>query len=458
MLAHALETPFLWLSTLHYVPVPAPRQNNRYRYGLTCTTSSLHPKLNGNRSALILLATAVGMTCFMAPPRFLFISNRRSPGEPGFIACRVTVDKVDKEFATGLRCLREDWDAKAQQIRGRSREVVLANGKLGRIKSELNALGLEKDNAHLVYTAESLVREWQGRGTVKVTLLQAWSLFISKRAPLIGLSLSKAKIEADKVRRAHLDNFLKKQRLTGLLSDAFTPNLADDFIAYLRTDCGLSQNYTNKVIQTVKQVLRWCVRHKHGTRNPLDGYTLNFAPTPPAKFLSKEEVERLQQFTFSSAPLRAAADCFLFQCYTGLAYVDLARFRRSEHTRFKEGRPWVQMGRQKTQHSSGQISSVPLLDVPQALLDHYGERLPVPTNQVYNRFLKEIAAVLGFEDLALTSHVGRKTAGAMFLYAGIRIEAVSKILGHSNVLVTQRHYANITDKLVAKEFERVFGI
>jgi integrase/recombinase XerD len=393
----------------------------------------------------------------MAPPRFLYVKNHRYPQEPGFIYCRVTVDKKDKEFATGLRCERESWDVKAQQIKGKDREVKLANAKLGNIRTRLNSLGLEKDNAGLTYTAESLVREFQGSGNVKTSLLDAWALFLVKRQPLVGVSISKAKMEADRVRRNHIEAFLKKQRLLGLLPDDFTPNLADDFILYLRTTVGLKQNYTSKVVQTIKQVLRWCVRHKYATRQPLDGYALSFAPPAPAKFLTSDELLRLRNFSFSSQPLRAAADCFLFQCYTGLAYIDLSRFRRSEHTRFIDGEPWLYMNRQKTQHSTGQVATVPLLPVAQELLDHYGERLPVPTNQVYNRFLKEIAAVLGFDDLGLTSHVGRKTAGAQFLQAGITLEAVSKILGHSSVLMTQRHYVNLTDTLVAREFLRVFG-
>jgi integrase/recombinase XerD len=394
----------------------------------------------------------------MAPPRFLYVKNHRHPTQPGFIYCRITVDKVDKEFATGVRCERDEWDAKAQEVRGKSREVKLANAKLGTIRHELNALGLEKENAALKYTAESLLREWQGERTPRLTLLQAWALFLVKRTPLVGVSISQSKLDADGVRRGHVEQFLKKQRLLGLLAENFTPNLADDFIIYLRTTAGLSQNYSSKVVQTLKQVLKWCVRHKHATVQPLDGYALSFSSPKPAKILSKEELKRLRDFSFSSPPLRNCADCFLFQCYTGLAYADLARFRRSEHTRLgPDGNLWVYMGRQKTQHSSGQLATVPLLPAALELLEVHGEQMPVPRNQVYNRFLKEIAAVLGFDDLGLTSHVGRKTAGAQFLMAGMTLESVSKLLGHSNVLVTQRHYVNLTDKLVAREFARVFG-
>ncbi len=398
------------------------------------------------------------MSCIMAPPRFLFVVNRRHPDQPGFLLCRVTVDKVNHEFSTHLRCRRAEWDAATQLVRGQSREVKLKNARLGTIRTQLEALSLEKDNAGATYSAEALVRQWQGKGGGRLSLLQAWALFLEKRRALVGVSLSLAKLAADAVRLAHLSRFLKKQHLVGLLADDFHPGLADDFIRHLRVTAQLSQNYTSKIMQTVKQVLRWCVRHRHATANPLDGYGLAFAPPAPAKYLTEDEVARLRTFSFSSPPLRAAADCFLFQCYTGLAYVDLARFRSSEHTRLKDGALWVYMSRQKTQHSSGQVATVPLLPVALELLAHYGERLPVPSNQVYNRYLKEIAAVLGFSDLGLTSHVGRKTAGAQFLGAGIRLEAVSKLLGHSNVLITQKIYCNLTDTLVAKEFARVFGI
>jgi len=394
----------------------------------------------------------------MPPPRFLYLSNRRQPAGPGTLLCRVTVDGTDQEFSTGVRCARADWDAKAQQVRGKSAAVQLANRKLGQLKTGIESLSLAKEGTGEAYTAESLVREYRAGGKPKTTLLAAWQLFIDKRRPLIGVSLSRAKIEADTVRRARVEAFLKSQKLTGLLPVEFTPRLADDFMTFMRTRLAMSQNYTAKVVQTIKQVLRWCVRHEYALRNPLDGYGLSFAPVKPALYLSADELQRLRDFTFSSAPLRAAADCFLFQCYTGLAYVDLARFRRGQHTRLgPDGRAWLYMERQKTQHSSGQVATVPLLPVALALLAAHGERLPVPTNQVYNRYLKEIAAVLGFTNLALTSHVGRKTAGAVLLGDGMSLEAVSKVLGHSNVLITQKHYCNITIGVVSREFTRVYG-
>lgn len=117
---------------------------------------------------------------------------------------------------------------------------------------------------------------------------------------MVGVNISKFKLDADRVRRNYVEAFLKKQRLTGLLPDDSMPNLADDFMLYLRMTIGFSQNYISKVMQTVKQVLRWYVRHKYATEQALDWYALSFAPPAPPKFLTPDELRRLWDFSFSS--------------------------------------------------------------------------------------------------------------------------------------------------------------
>ncbi len=390
--------------------------------------------------------------------RFIFRKDARHPNRPGAIVCRVTVDKAYKPFTTAVHCLRAEWDAKAQRLKGRTEAVREANKLLTTIEDELNKIYFRMEAAEQYITCERLLRAYQQRSRPRVSLLAAWAEFLALRRPMVGKSHTAATQESNELRGQRLREFLTKSRKTDLLPEEFTAKWADGFLTWLRIEREASQNYAAKVLQTVKQVLRWCVNQEYAQADPLNGYSLKFAPPKPPEFLRPDELLRLRQFTFSSPPLRAAADCFLFQCYTGLAYVDLARFRRNEHTRVGAGgRPWLQMGRQKTQHSTGQAASLPLLPVALELLDKYGERLPVPTNQVYNRYLKEIAAVLGFDNLRLTSHVGRKTAGALLLGDGMSLAAVSKVLGHASVVMTQKHYVTITDQVVNKEFERVYG-
>jgi site-specific recombinase XerD len=76
--------------------------------------------------------------------------------------------------------------------------------------------------------------------------------------------------------------------------------------------------------------------------------------------------------------------------------------------------------------------------------------LPVISNQKMNAYLKEIAAIVGIEK-NLTFHVARHTfATTVTLQNGISIEAVSRMMGHTNIQSTQ-HYARIVDKKIADE-------
>lgn len=390
--------------------------------------------------------------------RFIFRKDARHPERPGAIVCRVTVDKAYKPFTTPIHCLREDWDPKTQRLKGRAPSVREANKMLTTIEDELNKVYFRMEAEGKYITCDRLLRAYQQRGKARTTLLTAWSEFLQLRRPMIGKSVTLATFESNELRGQRLREFLAQHFKTDMLPEEFTGKWADAFLTWLRIERGTSQNYAAKVLQTVKQVLRWCVSQEHAQVDPLAGYGLKFSPPKPPAFLTADELKRLRDFTFASAPLRAAADCFLFQCYTGLAYVDLARFRRSEHTRLgPDNRPWLYMDRQKTQHSTGQAATVRLLPTALEVLEKYGNKLPVTTNQVYNRYLKEIAAVLGFDNLGLTTHVGRKTFGALLLADGMSLTAVSKVLGHASVLMTQKHYVSITDNVVSKEFERVYG-
>lgn len=66
--------------------------------------------------------------------------------------------------------------------------------------------------------------------------------------------------------------------------------------------------------------------------------------------------------------------------------------------------------------------------------------LPVPSNQKFNAYLKEIADLCEI-DKELTTHIARKTfATTVTLANDVPIETVSQALEHSNVKITQQYY------------------
>ena len=83
-----------------------------------------------------------------------------------------------------------------------------------------------------------------------------------------------------------------------------------------------------------------------------------------------------------------------------------------------------------------------------------GVLLPVISNQRMNAYLKEIADVCGIAK-RLTTHVARHTAATVvFLANDVSMENVSKILGHSNIRMTQ-HYAKVLDSSIMRDMANV---
>ena len=143
---------------------------------------------------------------------------------------------------------------------------------------------------------------------------------------------------------------------------------------------------------------------------------------------------------------------FLFSCYTGLSYIDLAELGPENIITGIDGELWLQTSRTKTNTSV----RVPLLPKANELIEMYcdspkslenGTVFPVISNQRMNGYLKEIADICGITK-RLTFHIARHTfATTVTLSNGVPIESVSKMLGHTTIRTTQIYAKVIEQKL-----------
>lgn len=170
----------------------------------------------------------------------------------------------------------------------------------------------------------------------------------------------------------------------------------------------------------------------------------------PIEHLSDAEICALEEKELPIRRLSQVRDVFLFQCYTGMAYADLARFEVSWIIN-AHGRDWIEYERQKEERA---LARVPVTEKARALLEKYGYKLPVLTNQKYNAYLKEIQHICGIET-RLTTHVARRTCGMYLLNLGMSLETVAAVLGHKSVKTTERYYARVLKKRIFEEFERL---
>lgn len=384
--------------------------------------------------------------------------------EVGSIYCRITVAGKCVNFSTNCpEVTYGEWNSQAQRVVGKKHSASVVNAAITKMADQLTDIWADLERQKKPVTAQSIQRIYRKGGTAALSLLELYEAWVAERKTLVGIEISYASLEQGQTRFNRLTEFLAQQRATDLRPEEMTHNMADRLLHWLLKERGFARGTANKVISTVGQVLRWGVRREYVEKNPLMLYQFKAAAPPEIKYLTSGELQLLTDYDMPYPYLARARDCFVFQCWTGLAYADLmaldvardADYVRSEgtNTMYRV----LRIRRQKSTMSKGFECTIPLLPEAERLLAKYGDQMPVVTNQAYNRFLKEIGQLCGLAEDKMTTHVGRKTAGTLMLNMGIPLPEVSKFLGHSNTIITQKLYAKLLDKTVVDSFSRVFG-
>ena len=173
--------------------------------------------------------------------------------------------------------------------------------------------------------------------------------------------------------------------------------------------------------------------------------------------MTDEEILKIANKDLGIQRLELVRDLFVFSCFTGLAYIDVANLT-SENIVTLDDKQWIMTKRQKMSVAT----NVLLLDIPKNIIEKYsdktyrdGKLFPMLTNQRTNSYLKEIADICGIKK-DLTFHMARHTFATMSLSKGVSMESVSKMLGHTNIKTTQI-YARITNKKIEHDMEQLAG-
>lgn len=218
-----------------------------------------------------------------------------------------------------------------------------------------------------------------------------------------------------------------------------------DFDNFLRKQ-GLKQTTINGYHKVNKIYINDAIAREIITTNPYTGYKIARGKGEEGRWLDEEELDAIRNVVLPTDSLRQVRDLFVFQCLTGLAYVDLMKVDYTQ-TETHKGVTFVSAKRQKT---DVRFTCV-LVDEALAILEKYNYKLPVISNAKYNMYLKAVANHAGI-DKPLASHWGRRTCGMVLLNKGVSIEVVAKVLGHSSIRITEAVYAKVLDKSVAEAF------
>ena len=183
--------------------------------------------------------------------------------------------------------------------------------------------------------------------------------------------------------------------------------------------------------------------------NPYDFVSVKREESLGHKFITEDDISRIKALPLPERPLRDARICFLFQCYTGLAYSDLCLFDFSQVSEV-DGKYRLRGNRVKT----GEMYNITLISATLDVLKECNYHLPIQESHVYNRNLQVIQYRAGIST-HLTSHVGRHTfSTSIALKNKMPIEVLQKILGHKSIKTTQI-YAKVLQESVDEEFDRL---
>ncbi len=227
---------------------------------------------------------------------------------------------------------------------------------------------------------------------------------------------------------------------------------------WLKSVRNCDHNTSMKYLSNFRKIVNRCLLKGWLHRNPFLGFKMTKREVERV-VLTESELQALSTKQFTVERLNLVRDIFLFSCYTGLAYADVQKLKRSEIIIGVDGEKWVVSRRQKTDITA----KIPLLPPALKIINYYTNHpqcllqdriLPILSNQKMNAYLKEIADLCEIPK-NLTFHIARHTfATTVTLSNGVPIETVSKMLGHRNLKTTQ-HYAKILDVKISEDMKRL---
>ena len=385
---------------------------------------------------------------------FYLRSNHVNKDGTSAIIVRVSIDGERQDWSTKLACEPERWDGKAGKATGRSSKSFEINNRLQDIQTILTNHFYDIQRRHGFVTAEMVRNAYMGITQREESLLKLYEQHLEDTKKLVGLSKADPTYRKyERMYRRVVEFMKKKYNITDIPLREIKYQFIVDLEFFLRTEYGYSQNTTYKCMKFFKQVINKAIRAGLITVDPFNGYKISVQRVDRG-FLSEDDLKKMMEKEFASKRLEQVRDIFVFACFSGLAYIDLANLRVDNIQKMFDGRLWIVTHRQKTNTKV----TVPLLPPAIKILKKYegkyldGQLLPIINNQKLNCYLKEIADICGIEK-NLTFHLARHTfATTMSLGKGVPIESVSKMLGHTNIQTTQI-YARITNEKISHDME-----
>ena len=372
-----------------------------------------------------------------------FVVRKAKKKVDGQVPIEMTICVKGKRryVSTGRSVKPSEFNAKKQTVKGDKELNEFLQALKARVLSIETTL-LKKGVYVTIDTVLDVYRYGEEENTI--TFLQVFDIHTEninkkvKQKLVTDTTLSKYKVTRSYISRYMKTELKKDDILMREVSPSFVENLFIVLLSYM------SNNTAVQKMKQVKSVMRFAVEEGYIRVSPfkivLKKEKKEVVP------LTIEEVNIIRKKKIDIPRLAKIRDLFVFECFSGLAFSDLASLNEKDYHIDESGNKWII----KKRHKTNVVATIPLLPVALEILEKYNYKLPHLTNVKYNAYLKELGDICGIKK-KLHSHLARHTWATILLNNGMDMVSVSRCLGHANSKITESTYAKVLpDELFEK--------
>ncbi len=363
------------------------------------------------------------------------------------IYLQLTYNRTNTKRAIGFDIKAKDWDANLQ----RAKKNHAINTRINKLEQAITDLQYNLGKGTQVYSLAQIADYIFEKKSVQIKLAEYFEEYIEKAAQSKRIAPPTQK-HYKTCLKALRDFMQTEYSVKDIPIEQADYNFIERFDAFLhKKSLGvntISGNYHKKL----KSALLNAERQEYISKNPYSKFKLKSEPTH-RQFLDYNQLNKLQEANLGeNESLEKVRDIFVFSCFTGLRFSD-AQGLQFDQVRFDGKNYFIY----RPQNKTGETINIPLTIEAYRILEKYdnlerklnGKALPQISNQKINTYLKNVADLAGLK-INLTHHVARHTCASILINAGVKLEVISKFLGHVNYRSTQT-YSKMKSETVQNE-------
>ena len=312
------------------------------------------------------------------------------------------------------------------------------------VRTKFNEVQTDMMRNNIPLTAASLKEYFKSGGVKPYTLEDVWTDYLQIQEKRIGKTITQMSYNKYVSARNTMYEYMSKDmELT-----AITPATIQSILVNLQSK--YKEGTVCSIMTKIKTVIMFGKDNGKIQINPFQNIKYSRGKQD-IEYLTEEEIKALTTKHFGIERLERVRDLAVFQIASGMAYIDTQKLKPEDIHYDADGNCYIYKERQKT----GVKYTAVVFPEGAEIMKKYDYKLPSISNQKGNAYLKEIQTICGISK-TLHFHLFRKTYGTRLLNRGVRLETVSKCLGHSSTQITQMAYSKLLKETIIKEVTSVF--